>query len=76
MFYNIRPGGDVNKPLRALLFDSWYDTYVGVVCLMAVVDGKLQKGEKTKRRLISEGSVKKTRVSVVRILIGRLLFLS
>ncbi|CAG8549600.1 6330_t:CDS:10 [Paraglomus brasilianum] len=40
------PDGDVNKPLRALLFDSWYDTYVGVVCLMAVVDGKLQKGDK------------------------------
>ncbi|CAG8597876.1 2266_t:CDS:10, partial [Cetraspora pellucida] len=40
------PTGDVNEPLKALLFDSWYDTYVGVVCLMAIVNGKLQKGDK------------------------------
>ncbi|RHZ50838.1 hypothetical protein Glove_490g45 [Diversispora epigaea] len=40
------PNGDINKPLKAFLFDSWYDTYVGVVCLMAIVDGKLQKGDK------------------------------
>ncbi|CAG8536905.1 8143_t:CDS:10 [Diversispora eburnea] len=40
------PSGDINKPLKAFLFDSWYDTYVGVVCLMAIVDGKLQKGDK------------------------------
>ncbi|CAI2163204.1 12726_t:CDS:10 [Funneliformis geosporum] len=40
------PSGNVNKPLKAFLFDSWYDTYVGVVCLMEIVDGKLQKGDK------------------------------
>ncbi|CAG8752624.1 4305_t:CDS:10, partial [Dentiscutata erythropus] len=40
------PTGDVNEPLKAFLFDSWYDTYVGVVCLMAIVNGKLQKGDK------------------------------
>ncbi|CAG8465720.1 10975_t:CDS:10 [Funneliformis mosseae] len=40
------PSGDVNKPLKAFLFDSWYDTYVGVICLMEIVDGKLQKGDK------------------------------
>ena len=45
MFNFIRPNGDINKPLKAFLFDSWYDTYVGVVCLMAIVDGKLQKGK-------------------------------
>ncbi|CAB4402634.1 unnamed protein product [Rhizophagus irregularis] len=40
------PSGNINKPLKAFLFDSWYDTYVGVVCVMAIVDGKLQKGDK------------------------------
>ncbi|CAG8465815.1 11539_t:CDS:10, partial [Racocetra persica] len=40
------PTGNVKEPLKALLFDSWYDTYVGVVCLMAIVNGKLQKGDK------------------------------
>ncbi|KAG9291219.1 hypothetical protein G9A89_021721 [Geosiphon pyriformis] len=40
------PTGQINSPLKAFLFDSWYDTYVGVVCLMAIMDGKLQKGDK------------------------------
>ncbi|CAG8498972.1 7231_t:CDS:10 [Acaulospora morrowiae] len=40
------PSGDINGLLKAFLFDSWYDTYVGVICLMAIVDGKLQKGDK------------------------------
>jgi GTP-binding protein LepA len=31
--------------MRALLFDSWFDTYVGVVCMLAVVDGVIKKGE-------------------------------
>jgi translation elongation factor EF-4 len=39
------PTGSIDKPLRALLFDSWFDTYVGVVCMLAVVDGVLKKGE-------------------------------
>ncbi|KAG0006617.1 Translation factor guf1 mitochondrial [Modicella reniformis] len=34
------PSGNINKPFKALLFDSWYDTYVGVICLMAVIDGR------------------------------------
>ncbi|KAJ2957982.1 hypothetical protein NQZ79_g6356 [Umbelopsis isabellina] len=38
------PTGSYDKPLRALLFDSWFDTYVGVVCMLAVVDGVLKKG--------------------------------
>ncbi|KAJ3046875.1 Translation factor guf1 mitochondrial [Rhizophlyctis rosea] len=38
------PEGDPTKPLRALLFDTWYDQYVGVVCLVAIKDGKIKKG--------------------------------
>ncbi|KAJ3039552.1 Translation factor guf1 mitochondrial [Rhizophlyctis rosea] len=40
------PVGDKDKSLRALLFDTWYDTYVGVVCLLAVKDGMIKKGDK------------------------------
>ncbi|KAF7726082.1 hypothetical protein EC973_009056 [Apophysomyces ossiformis] len=40
------PTGSISKPFRALLFDSWYDKYVGVVCMLGVVDGTLRKGDK------------------------------
>ncbi|KAJ9088877.1 Translation factor guf1 mitochondrial [Entomophthora muscae] len=40
------PQGDPTGPFRALLFDSWYDTYLGAICLVAVVDGQLQKGDR------------------------------
>lgn len=39
------PSGEKNKPLKALLFDSWFDEYRGVICLIAVHDGVIQKGE-------------------------------
>ncbi|MGZ8851237.1 MAG: GTP-binding protein, partial [Thermoanaerobaculia bacterium] len=42
------PRGDADGPLRALLFDSWYDSYRGVVCLVRIVDGKLKLGDKVK----------------------------
>ncbi|MFA5074807.1 MAG: translation elongation factor 4 [Candidatus Babeliales bacterium] len=40
------PAGDKDKPFRALLFDSWYDDYRGVICLIEVIDGSVQKGDK------------------------------
>jgi len=42
------PGGNPDGPLRAMIIDSWFDTYVGVVMLVRVVDGRLLKGERFK----------------------------
>lgn len=42
------PKGDDNKPLQALLIDSWYDNYLGVVVLVRVMEGVLRKGMKLK----------------------------
>jgi GTP-binding protein LepA len=42
------PKGDPDAPLRAMIVDSWYDAYVGVVMLVRVVDGHLRKGERFK----------------------------
>ena len=42
------PKGDPVAPLRAMIIDSWFDPYVGVVMLVRVVDGQLKKGERFK----------------------------
>ncbi|MDP6189599.1 MAG: GTP-binding protein, partial [Gammaproteobacteria bacterium] len=47
------PVGDVNAPLQALIIDSWFDNYLGVVSLIRVVDGEIKA--KTKIKIFSNG---------------------
>ncbi len=47
------PRGDPDAPLRALIFDSWFDPYRGVIALLRVIDGRLRIGQKI--RLWSNG---------------------
>ncbi len=51
-----QPKGDEQKPLTALLVDSWYDAYLGVVVLVRVVDGVIRKGQKV--RFMATGAVR------------------
>src|SRR5215510_5341325 len=47
------PGGKADEPLKALIFDSWYDPYRGVVIVVRVIDGVIRPGMKI--RLMAEG---------------------
>ena len=49
------PQGDSDAPLKAMLVDSWYDAYLGVVVLVRIMDGKMQKGDRIK--MMSNGTL-------------------
>lgn len=49
------PKGDVKAPFQALLVDSWYDPYLGVICLVRIIDGSIKRGQKIK--MLSNGNV-------------------
>ena len=49
------PKGDKTAPLQAMLVDSWYDSYLGVVVLVRIIHGVLKKGDRVK--MMSNGSV-------------------
>ncbi|RKF16443.1 elongation factor 4 [Roseovarius spongiae] len=49
------PRGDADAPLKAMLVDSWYDAYLGVIVLVRIMDGKLKKGDRV--RMMQNGSV-------------------
>ncbi len=47
------PKGDADAPLKALIFDSWYDSYMGVVVLFRILEGRIKKGDQI--RIFSSG---------------------
>jgi GTP-binding protein LepA len=57
------PKGDAKAPLKALLVDSWYDTYLGVVVLIRVIDGTVKKGQRI-RMMASNAAYELDRVGV------------
>jgi GTP-binding protein LepA len=59
------PKGDASKPLKALLIDSWYDSYLGVVVLVRIIEGSLRKGQKIKL-MSTDASYQVERVGVFR----------
>ena len=59
------PKGDANAPLKALLVDSWYDAYLGVVVLVRIIDGTLTKGNRI-RLMLTGGTYQVDRVGIFR----------
>jgi GTP-binding protein LepA len=59
------PRGDVKAPLKALLIDSWYDAYLGVVVLVRIFDGTLTKGQRIKL-MLTGGAYQVDRVGIFR----------
>ena len=59
------PKGDSQAPLKALLVDSWYDAYLGVVVLVRVIDGTIKKGDKIKM-MSTDASYQIDRVGIFR----------
>ena len=59
------PEGDVEAPLKAMLVDSWYDKYLGVVVLVRIIDGQLKKGQKI-RLMATDASYLVDQVGVFR----------
>ncbi|HEY9039761.1 MAG TPA: translation elongation factor 4 [Roseovarius sp.] len=49
------PKGDRDAPLKAMLVDSWYDAYLGVIVLVRIMDGILKKGDRV--RMMQSGSI-------------------
>ena len=49
------PTGNSDAPLKAMLVDSWYDAYLGVVVLVRIINGKMQKGDRIK--MMSNGTL-------------------
>ncbi|MFO8126060.1 translation elongation factor 4 [Yoonia sp.] len=49
------PKGDRDAPLKAMLVDSWYDSYLGVIVLVRIIDGVMKKGDRVK--FMSNGAV-------------------
>src|SRR5258708_13484257 len=58
------PNGDRDATLKALLVDSWYDPYLGVVVLVRVVDGALKKGQRI-RMMGTDASYEVERVGYI-----------
>ncbi len=59
------PKGDASKPLKAMLVDSWYDAYLGVVVLVRVIDGVLKRGQKV-QMMATGGHYQVERVGIFR----------
>ena len=53
--YNAPPKGSADAPFKALLFDNWFEPYLGVICLVRVIDGVISTG-----RSVTSASTKQT----------------